>query len=241
MSNTSQGGLSLGSSFSIQFSLSEVSASLCFVAREEELTEIHSLLNVKGSRRTVVLHGLGGMGKTQVTIAYAKRHKDHYSAIFWLNCKDEDSLKQSFLRAAQRIAKQHPSAAAKLVAAKDDQPIEEIVDAVSGWFDQKANSHWLLIYDNYDTPKLPEVEDASAIDLKRFMPKADHGAILITTRSSQVALGHRIEMKKLADIKDSLQILAQLSGRRNVIEGEACLLPLTANSTDMVKTMMRNG
>ena len=40
---------------------------------------------------------IGGIGKTQLTVAYAKRHKDNYSAIFWLNIKDEeDSLKQSF-------------------------------------------------------------------------------------------------------------------------------------------------
>jgi hypothetical protein len=33
------------------------------VAREEELTEIHTKLNGDGSRRTVVLHGLGEIGK----------------------------------------------------------------------------------------------------------------------------------------------------------------------------------
>jgi len=44
-----------------------------------------------GSRRIVVLYGLGGIGKIQFTVAYAKRHKDNYSAVFWLNIKDEDS------------------------------------------------------------------------------------------------------------------------------------------------------
>jgi hypothetical protein len=42
-----------------------------------------------GSRCIVVLHGLGGIGKTLLTAAYAKLHKDNYPAIFWLNTKDE--------------------------------------------------------------------------------------------------------------------------------------------------------
>jgi ATP/maltotriose-dependent transcriptional regulator MalT len=95
--------------FSIAFSLSDVPEIEEFVAREEELIEIHRMLRGDGSRRTVVLHGLGGVGKTQLTIAYAKRHRDNYSAIFWLNIKDEDSLRQSFAKVVKQIMRNHPS------------------------------------------------------------------------------------------------------------------------------------
>ena len=47
--------------FSAAFSLSDVSEIEQFVAREEEFAEIHRTLRGDGSRRTVVLHGLGGM------------------------------------------------------------------------------------------------------------------------------------------------------------------------------------
>ena len=50
--------------FSVAFSLSDVSEIAQFVAKEKELAEIHSKLNGDGSYRTVVLHELGGMGKT---------------------------------------------------------------------------------------------------------------------------------------------------------------------------------
>jgi DNA replication protein DnaC len=50
---------------------------------------MHRRLKSDGSRRTVVLYGLSGIGKTKLSIAYAKRHKHNYSAIFWLNIKDE--------------------------------------------------------------------------------------------------------------------------------------------------------
>jgi ATP/maltotriose-dependent transcriptional regulator MalT len=85
----------------VSFSLSKVSETEHFVAREEELAEIHRSLSGDGSRRTVVLHRLGGIGKTQLTVAYAKRHRADYTAIFWLNIKDEDSLKLSFAKLEQ--------------------------------------------------------------------------------------------------------------------------------------------
>jgi ATP/maltotriose-dependent transcriptional regulator MalT len=96
--------------FSVAFSLSDVSEIEHFVAREEELTEMHKTLSSDGSRRTITLNGLGGIGKTQLTIAYAKRHKESYSAIFWLNIKDEDSLKQSFAKVAKQILREYPLA-----------------------------------------------------------------------------------------------------------------------------------
>jgi hypothetical protein len=49
--------------FSIAFSLSNVSEIEYFVAREEELAEMHGTFSGDGSRRTVILHGLGGIGK----------------------------------------------------------------------------------------------------------------------------------------------------------------------------------
>jgi hypothetical protein len=94
--------------FLVAFSLASISGVEHFVAREEELAEMHKIFSGDGSRRTIILHGLGGIGKTQLTIAYAKRHKNGYSAIFWLNIKDEDSLKQSFTKVARQILREHP-------------------------------------------------------------------------------------------------------------------------------------
>lgn len=79
--------------FSVAFSISNISDIEHFVAREEELTKIYTKLSGDGSHRTVLLHGLGGMGKTHLAIVYAKWHKDNYSVILWLNIKDKDSLK----------------------------------------------------------------------------------------------------------------------------------------------------
>jgi ATP/maltotriose-dependent transcriptional regulator MalT len=205
--------------FSVDFSLSEVPETEHFVSRREELTEIHKTLGGDGTRSTVVLHGLGGIGKTQLAVTYAKRHKADYSAIFWLNSKDEDSLKQSFARVARRILQENPEAS-RLSAVNEDSSLDKVVDAVKRWLDHPKNTRWLIVYDNYDNPKLRGNTDPTAVDIRRFLPEAYHGSIIITTRSSQVKLGHRIRVGKLEDVRDSLEILSHTSGRGSVVDGE---------------------
>jgi hypothetical protein len=192
------------------------------VAREEELAEMHRKLNGDGSRRTIVLHGLGGIGKTQLTVAYAKRHKDNYSAIFWLNTKDEYSLKQSFAKVAKQILREHPSAS-RLSSVDMKKNLDEVMDAVKSWLSQPNNTRWLMIYDNYDNPKLPGSTDPAALDIRKFLPESYQGSIIITTRSSQVKIGHRMHITKLRNVHESLEILSNTSSREGLINSEKFL------------------
>jgi hypothetical protein len=205
--------------FSVAFSLSSVSEIDHFVAREEELAEMHKKLNSDGSRSTVVLHGLGGIGKTQLTITYAKRHKDSYSAIFWLNIKDENSLKQSFAKVAKQILREHPLAS-RLSNVDTDRDLDRVIDAVKAWLSLPNNTRWLMIYDNYDNPKLPENTDPAAVNINKFLPESYQGSIIVTTRSSQVGFGYPIRIRKLEDIRDSLEILSNVSRRAGVIDSK---------------------
>jgi hypothetical protein len=204
--------------FSVAFSLSDVSEIEHFIAREEELAEMHKTLSGDGSRRIIVLHGLGGIGKTQLTIAYAKRHKDSYSAVLWLNIKDEDSLKQSFAKVAKRILREHPLAS-QLSSVDVNENLDEVIDAVKRWLSLAKNTRWLIVYDNYDNPKLPGNSDHAAVDIHKFLPESYQGSIIISTRSSQVKIGHLIRIRKLENIRDSLKILSNASRRKGLING----------------------
>ncbi|EFY94781.2 Heterokaryon incompatibility [Metarhizium robertsii ARSEF 23] len=125
--------------FSVTFSLSEVPEIQYFVAREREITEVRRILSSDGSRRAVTLHGLGGIGKTQLAIAYTKRYRDEYSAIFWFNIKDEAAIQQSFTKVAKQILQQHPDAS--LLSALDLQKDhDEVVEAVKAWFNLSGNT-----------------------------------------------------------------------------------------------------
>jgi hypothetical protein len=79
---------------------------------------------------------------------------------------------------------------------------------------------WLIVFDNYDNPKVPGNEDPIAVNIRRFLPITYHSSIIITTRSSKVNIGRRIRVGKLEDVRDSLQILSNTSRREGVMDGE---------------------
>ncbi|KAI3322928.1 hypothetical protein HD806DRAFT_544998 [Xylariaceae sp. AK1471] len=203
--------------FMIPFSLHGVPEIQHFVARKQELAEMHEKFRGDGSRRVVVLHGLGGMGKTQLAIEYMKQHKDNYSAIFWLNIKDENSVKQSFARIAHQIKRQYPSAS-RIGGLDIHKDIDETIDAVKAWLSLPNNSRWLLVYDNYDNPKLPSNTNLNVINIQNYLPKSYQGSVIITTRSSQIKIGHAIRMLKLQNLDDSLEILKTASKRKGLTD-----------------------
>ncbi|RYP65604.1 hypothetical protein DL771_008212 [Monosporascus sp. 5C6A] len=172
-----------------------------------------------GSRRVVLLHGLGGIGKTQLAIAYAKRNKGSHSAVFWLNIKDENSLKHSFSMVAKRILREHPSASR--LSSVDTENLDEVIDAVKAWLSLPNNTRWLLIYNNYDNPKLPSNKDPAALDIDDFLPESYQGSVVITTRSSQVKIGHPIRIRKIENVLDSIEILSNASNRQGLIHASS--------------------
>ncbi|KAF4418763.1 Kinesin light chain [Colletotrichum fructicola] len=222
-------------SFILPFKLPGVNSVNHFVARQDELRRLYDALKWSGERRTVVLHGLGGIGKTQTTIKFAKTHYHDYSAVIWLDARDTTALKQSYQRLAQRIVRETASLA-YVQNAIDNEDLDGIVESAKRWLDEPKNNRWLVIYDNYDDVKLhtrgspSENETGSqvgnkndagetgskAYDIRPFFPDTEHGAILITTRSSYVKLGQRVQLRKLADLEDSLAILASTSGRTDL-------------------------
>ena len=150
----------------------EVSRVDHFVGRSEELDAIYRELEHDGSRKTAVVHGLGGMGKTQLALAYAQRHKDEYSAVFWVNSKDVDTLKQGYASAARRVYREHPSLVHLKAVVEGSDP-DEAAEAVKRWLSSAGNDRWLVIYDNYDTPKLPGHNKPGTFDIRPFLPEAD--------------------------------------------------------------------
>ncbi|KAK8911454.1 hypothetical protein QC760_000482 [Botrytis cinerea] len=203
--------------FAVGLNLASFPEATQFVAREKELSEMHKLLKDHSSRSCVILHGLGGIGKTQLAISYTRRHKEKYTAIFWLNANDEDSLKLSFRDIAQQVLKYHPSTT-MLSSIDLDNDLDQVVSVVKNWLDSPQNTRWLMIYDNLDNPKTSNNPDNSAVDIRQFLPRSDHGSIIITTRSSQVRQGIQINVQKLLDIKEGLEIVSNMSGRKGIEE-----------------------
>src|SRR4051812_12690758 len=57
-----------------------------FTGRDAILRQLHD--DLQGSRRAAVLpralHGMGGVGKSQVAIEYVHRHRGDYDLVWWI-------------------------------------------------------------------------------------------------------------------------------------------------------------
>lgn len=206
--------------FSVSFSLSGIPEIENLVGREEELARIKEAFQGNGSHRvTVLLQGLGGIGKTQLSATFLKEQRDLYSAIFWLNGRNEDMLKQSFANMAERLHDKYPSSTL-LRPAAESKDLDLVVRVMKRWLSAKGNTRWILVFDNIDTPKLPGVKDPQAYDIKSYFPEVHQGFILITTRSSRLRLGKVISVKKLHNVQDSITVLADNSQRQISDQGD---------------------
>lgn len=131
-----------------------------FTGRDQVLTNIREhLLADRASARPVVLHGLGGVGKTQIAVEYAHRYAAGYDAVWWIPADQRDLIGPAF---------------AKLAGHLGIRPGESITDTVQMVREMLRrgvpSSRWLLIFDNADNPD----------ELAPFLPGGP-GQVLITS------------------------------------------------------------
>ena len=182
-----------------------------FIGREKELQQLRDWLSPKSQpkgQRIVSIVGLGGLGKTQLSLAHTRDCGDDYSSVFWLNAKDESSLRQSMVDLNAIIFSESASPTAPGV---DNEKLK--IDNVKRWLSEANNDQWLLILDNYDDPKLPGIESSTGYDIRAYFPHRSQGSILITTRSPLLSFAKKLQLKKIEDIEQSIAILAVKSGR----------------------------
>ncbi len=166
-----------------------------FTGRQAILQQLHILLAEKpnvASTRSCVLHGLGGIGKTQTAIEYAYRHAQDYAAVFWMNTETEEALIKSFITTARTLK----------LPINDLQKRDEIVLVVLEWL----NTHrdWLLIFDNVTEKAL----------IQRFVPASRHGSLLFTTRLPTLGtLALHLELEPLS-LEESTQFLLSRTGKQ---------------------------
>jgi hypothetical protein len=64
-----------------------------FVGRGEELKDLHELLQERGQVMIAAVSGMGGLGKTELAIQYAKQYRHEYlKGICWLQAGEEQNI-----------------------------------------------------------------------------------------------------------------------------------------------------
>jgi hypothetical protein len=170
-----------------------------FWGREEALNAVHEALSPeKDSRRlrTFALYGMGGVGKTQIALQYANRHRDLYKTILWITADNVINMSQSFREVSKLLGLSQTE--------QDMQDTQGCMLKVKNWLieagkyplsplygfekrlhlvilrswncetDWETADPWILIFDNADDLEL----------LRHVWPTNGEGSVLLTTRDS---------------------------------------------------------
>jgi tetratricopeptide (TPR) repeat protein len=139
--------------------------------------QLHDCLaEPRPSAKILVVWGLGGAGKSQLVLNYLQEYRSDYSAAFWVEAGQRESLERDFLQIYRLLY------GLKSAHGEEMVKIDDAVLAVKSWF-QGRSGRWLLIFDSADN--IDDKNDPGYIDLKHYLSDAPSIHIIITTRSSK--------------------------------------------------------
>lgn len=197
-----------------------------FTGRGELLSQLGQRL---GAGTTAVLpaalHGMGGIGKTQMAVEYIYRHLQDYDVVWWIQATQATQIRTSLTELAQHL---------RLPGA--DEAITAVPAVLEALRVGKPYRRWLLVFDSAEDPDL----------VRSFFPVGGTGEILVTSRNPdwagiarplEVAVFEREESKLLLgrrgpqlDDADADQISAKLGDLPLAIEQAAAWLAETGMS-----------
>jgi len=115
-----------------------------FIGREETLSQIDDYFSTTDVTcpKVLILHALGGQGKSQIALKYCQRSKESHQGIFWINASSEITTREAFEGIAAVLDR---TSADEL--GDSDQKIRHVLNTLGRW-----RTRWILVFDNYDWP-----------------------------------------------------------------------------------------
>ncbi|KAJ7811530.1 P-loop containing nucleoside triphosphate hydrolase protein [Mycena olivaceomarginata] len=127
-----------------------------FQGRRDILDKMHSFFTSDvGIQHIYVLYGLGGAGKTQITLKFINESSSRFSDTFFIDASTIATIDTGF----------------KSIAVGKGSG-DSLQDGLQ-WLASRTEE-WLLVFDNTDDP---------SINLNDFIPQCNHGNIIITSRN----------------------------------------------------------
>ncbi|KAJ9131272.1 Kinesin light chain [Coniochaeta hoffmannii] len=161
------------------------------------------------------LYGLGGVGKTQIALAYAywlQQTRPEVS-VFWVHASSAERFRQAYAFIAEECR----------IPGHDDPKVDVLL-LVKRWLEGKDRGRWLMVIDNADDTQVffgrraePATIDMSGLARKvgSYIPDCAHGSVLVTTRNketgSRLANGKRpIEVGHMDEDESDQLLRAEL-------------------------------
>ncbi|KIK54615.1 hypothetical protein GYMLUDRAFT_264517 [Collybiopsis luxurians FD-317 M1] len=163
-------------------------ASPFFTGRKEILSGLSSYFSKESAsteiseQKIFVLYGMGGAGKTQTALKFINTFRRSFTQCYMIAAHSEDSIKASYYD----------------IALKNGHSQSTSWEAGCRWLTQHEEE-WIILYDNADDPE---------VDLGQFLPQANHGNIIITSRNGTLK-EISAQSKELTDMDpdDGVQLL----------------------------------
>ena len=137
-----------------------------FVGRDAALTALRHALQggVGPGVISQTVFGLGGVGKSELALQYAHRHREEYRPVWWVDADSPTQIQAGLAALARALTAGVDSVAAE----------QATIDEAAAWALIWLSGHegWLVIFDN--------VEEVA--DIEPYLARLTHGHVLITTR-----------------------------------------------------------
>lgn len=135
-----------------------------FTGRSELLDELRNRVTTEATALLPhALHGLGGVGKTQLAIEYAYRHASTYQLIWWIPADQNALVRSTLASLAPRLG------ITGLVPGRVEDAVAAVLEALRRG---EPYDRWLLVFDNADQPEL----------VRNIMPIGP-GHVIVTSRN----------------------------------------------------------
>ncbi|TMC16863.1 MAG: tetratricopeptide repeat protein [Chloroflexi bacterium] len=171
-----------------------------FTGQEVVLTQLATALKAGQAAalsQPQAITGLGGIGKTQIAIEFAYRHREEYQTVLWGFADTRESLVSGYLAIAHLLD----------LPQKDAKVERIITEAVKSWM--QTHGSWLLTLDHAD----------GAQSLGRFAKgigvetmSQDVGALFLLRRAGLVGENDSLDAASSSNIATAKWICEELSG-----------------------------
>ena len=130
-----------------------------FTGRRKLLATVRRRLVAENRAVVQALHGMGGVGKTQLAVEYAHRFVSSYDVVWWITAEQTGLIGEQFAALAEAMGCAQPDAGLEVVRREVLAKLQE-------------QDRWLLVFDNAESPE----------DVAGWLPGGS-GHVLITSRT----------------------------------------------------------